>query len=320
MLTSLLGFNWRNSKAHLLLLSKFLNPNSIDEFAKADYWNNALGENAKQAIKHFLDEGLLLRADLEGQLDYKFKATELKNMLKERGLTVSGRKDELISKLIQADPENMKKSVKEIVIVLCSEQGREIAEQFLSDELAKRTRLDEQIGEYLGQRKFKEASLTVALYEAQQVFPRGLGINWKNHNPTLDIEALKAIFVYKPKILSQLDNNLLEMLRFAAGMDYLWGTNNSAKWLRPDFEIGLAIDKATAVRMFLSNAYFHKSITQYRTSGVVKQVQILSENCCEACTKLSGKKFILNAVPELPYEHCTREIGCRCTVITLPEI
>jgi hypothetical protein len=113
MQTSLLGINWRKSNAHLLLLSKFLHPNSIEEFAKADYWNNALGENATQAIKHFIDEGILLKADLEGLLDYKFKITELKNMLKERGLKVSGRKDELITRLIQVDPENMKKASRE---------------------------------------------------------------------------------------------------------------------------------------------------------------------------------------------------------------
>ncbi len=316
MLTSLLGFNWRKSNAHLLLLSKFLHPSSIDEFAKADYWNNALGENAKQAIKRFFDEGLLLQANLDGQLDYKFKATELKAMLKQRGLTVSGRKDELISRLIKDDPDNMKKSVKGMTIVLCSEQGQKIAEQYLSDEFAKRTRLDEKIGEYLRQRKFKEASLAVASYEAQQVFGRVVGINAKTYDPTLVIEALKTIFAYKPNILSRLDNNMLETLRFAAGMDYLWGTN-SAKWLPPDFETGLAIDKFTAARMFLANAYFHGSMTQYRTSGVVNQVQILSKNCCEACMKLSGKKYILNAVPELPYEHCTREMGCNCTTIPM---
>lgn len=316
MQTSLLGINWHKSNAHLLILSKFLHPNSIDEFAKADYWNNALGENAKQAIKRFLDEGMLLQANLEGQLDYKFKATELKNMLKERGLKVSGRKDELITRLIQADPENMKKSVQGTTIVLCSEKGRVIAEQYLSDELAKRARLNEQIREYLSQHKFKEASLAVASFEAQQVFPRGLGINWKNHNPTSDIDALNAIFAFKPKVLSQLENNLIDMLRLSAGMDYLWGTNN-AQWLPPDFETGLAIDKVTAGRMFLSNAYYHRSVTQYRTSGVVNQVQILSKNCCETCMKLSGKKFALNSVPELPYEHCTREMGCNCTVIPM---
>ena len=114
MQTSLLGINWRKSNAHLLLLSKFLNSNSIDEFAKADYWNNALGENAKQIIKRFLDEGLLLPGGLDSQLDYKFKATELKIMLKQRGLIMSGRKDELINRLINADPENMKKSVKRL--------------------------------------------------------------------------------------------------------------------------------------------------------------------------------------------------------------
>lgn len=316
MQTSLLGINWRKSNAHLLLLSKFLHPNSIDEFAKADYWNIALGENAKQAIKRFFDEEMLLQADLEGQLDYKFKATELKNMLKERGLKVSGRKDELITRLIQADPENMKKIVKGTTIVLCSEHGRAIAEQYLSDELAKRTKLNEIIGEYLRQRNFREASLAVASFEAQQVFPRGVGISWKNHNPTSNINALNAIFAFKPMVLSQLENNLLEMLRFSAGMDYLLGTNN-AQWLPPDFETGLTIDKVTAARMFISNAYYHSSITQYRTSGVVNHVQILSKNCCENCMKLSGKKFNLNAVPELPYEHCTRETGCNCGVIPM---
>jgi hypothetical protein len=317
MQTSLPEINWHKSRAHLLLLSKFLRPSSIDEFAKADYWNIALGENAKQAIKRFIDEELLLQANLEGQMDYKFKATELKSMLKERGLTVSGRKDELISRLIQADdPDNMKKSVKEITIVLCSEQGREITEKYLAYELAKRTKLDEQIWEYLRQRKFKEASLAVASYEAQQVFPRGLGINWNNHSPAPDIEALNAIFAFKPKTLLQLENNSLEILRISAGMDYLWGTNN-AQWLRPDFETGLPMEKTTAIRMFLSNAYYHRSLAQYRTSGVVIGVQILSENCCEACRKLSGKKFNLNAVPELPYELCTLETGCRCTAIPI---
>jgi hypothetical protein len=177
--------------------------------------------------------------------------------------------------------------------------------------------LNEQIGEYFKQRKFKEASLVIASFEAQQVFPRGLGINWNNHNPASDIEVLKTIFTYKPKILSQLDNNLLETLRFAAGMDYLWGKNNSGEWLSPDFEIALAIDQVTAVRIFLSNAYYHRSITQYRTSGVVNQVQILSKNCCENCMKLSGKKFLLNEAPELPFENCTREMGCNCTVIPI---
>jgi len=307
---------WHNSNAHLLLLSKFLRHNSIDEFTKADYWDNALGENAKQAIKRFFDEEMLLQADLEGQLDYKFKATELKNMLKERGLKVSGRKDELITRLIQADPENMKKSVKGAIIALCSERGRIIAEQYLSDESTKRIKLNEQILEYLKQRKFKEASLVVASFEAQQVFPRGLGINWKNHNPTSDIEALNAIFAFKPKILSQLENNSLETLRLSAGMDYLWGTNKS-QWLPPDYETGMKIDKVTAARMFISNAYFHREISQYRTGGVVGQVQILTKRCCESCAKLSVQKFELNTVPELPYEHCTREEGCNCTIIPL---
>jgi hypothetical protein len=35
---------------------------------------------------------------------------------------------------------------------------------------------------------------------------------------------------------------------------------------------------------------------------------------CPACKKLSGKRFKISEVPELPYEQCTSEMGCRCDV------
>ncbi len=138
MLRSLLGLDWRKSNAPLLLLSKFLHPQTSDHFAKLDNWKAALGESPEQAIKRFIDEGMLVQADLNAQLDYKFKVTELKGMLKQRGLPVSGRKEDLIHRLIQAGPEAMRGVVTGMTILLCSERGREIAEQYLSAEKARR--------------------------------------------------------------------------------------------------------------------------------------------------------------------------------------
>ena len=82
------------------LLKKFLRPQVTADFSKSD----------QKVIKSFLDEGLLVHADLGEYLAHKFKVTELKSMLKQRGLPTSGRKSELISRLVQADPEWMQEA------------------------------------------------------------------------------------------------------------------------------------------------------------------------------------------------------------------
>ena len=155
----------------------------MDDFALSESWKAALREDPKQAIKRFLDEGMSVEADLSARLDYKFKVTELKNLLKVRGLPVSGRKNDLIQRLIQADSKGMKQAVAGLVVLLCSERGQEIAEQFLASEKSKRDKTEQQVMQHLRQRKFKEASMAVASYEAEQVFPRGLGVDWQHHNP-----------------------------------------------------------------------------------------------------------------------------------------
>lgn len=318
MLRSLLDFEWRKSNAHLLLLSKFLHPRTVDDFAESDAWKTALGENPKQAIKRFLDEDMLVQADLSAQLDYKFKAAELKDIAKKRGLTVSGRKGDLIQRLIQADSEGMKRAVSGLTVLLCSEDGRGIAEQYLANEKAKRRKVEQQVMECLRQRKFKDASVAVASYEAEQVFPRGIGIDWKHHNPAHDIAMLNAIFGSKPKILARLNDSQSDALRLVAGMMYLWGTNQGKEWLPPDFETDLAMDNDAAARMFLFHATHRVNIANYKQSGVVKQVEILAaQDSCDACKKISGKRFKLSEVPELPYEHCTHEMGCRCTLLPI---
>jgi hypothetical protein len=315
MLRFLLGFDWRKSNAHLLFLSKFLHPKTPDDFAESDAWKKVLGESPKQASKRFLDEGMLAQADLSSQLDYKCKVTELKDMLKKRGVTVSGRKGDLIQRLIQADPDGMKQVVAGLTILICSERSQEITEQYIANEKAKRNKIEQQVIDCLRQRKFKEASVTVASYEAEQVFPRGMGIDWKHYDPKRDITMLNIIFGSKPKILARLNDGQLDTLRFAAGMIYLWGTNQGQEWLPPDFQTGLVMDNDAATRMFFFHASHRVNIDNYKQSGVIKQVEILAtQDSCDACKKISGKRFKLNDVIELPYEHCTHEMGCRCTV------
>lgn len=301
------------SKAHMLLLSRFIYPQNQDDVANPDIWRSVLGEHPAQAIKGFVDDDLIKYADLKNTLEYKHKVTELKDMLKKRGLPVSGRKDEMAQRLVTADPNGMKKSIEDLTVVECTQSGRQLAEQYLLGEKEKRSRVEQQIIEYIKKRMFREACLAVAAYEAEQVFSRGLGVDWKHYNPSRDIEVLTIIFNSKPKILSKLGDDKLENLRQGASLMELWGKGTAQEWLLPDLETGLSFDANTAARMFLFYARNKVSLEQYRISGVFKYVVIIAaQDGCDACNKLNKKKYKLNEVQELPYEHCTHEKGCRC--------
>lgn len=317
MLRSLIGFDWRKSQAHLLLLSKFLYPQTAERFAKADYWKDALGETPQQAIKRFQNEGVLVTPGLCEHLAYRYKVGELQAMLKQRSLPVSGRKAALISRLVEADAGGMKKAVAGLTVLQCSDRGHEIASQYLALEKQRREAAEQEVLVILQKGKFREASLLVSSYEAKQVFSRGLNIDWKNHDPGCDVPGLESIFGSKPKILARLDQGKLGPLRLAAGMMSLWGTNKARAWLPAGFETGLAMDSDSAARMLLFHARHQANLEKYRKWGI-KSVEILTANDrlhCEACRKLDAKTFELSEVPELPYEKCTSEIGCRCIAL-----
>lgn len=316
MLRSIMGFDWKKSKAHWLLLSKFLHPRSPDDFSKSDFWESVLGEKPSKSIKRFLDDGLIAIAELDNVLSYKYKVSELKDLLKQRGLPVSGRKDDLIKRLITADPAGMKKTVAGLTILQCIQRGKELSEKYLSNEQENRNHVEMQVMEFINKRMFKEASVAVAAYEAEQVFPRGMGIDWENHNPNRDVEMMNNIFSSRPKILSKLRDEKLDLFRQGAAMMSLWGKNTAKDWLPPDLTTDLSFDVDTAARMFLFHATHKTSLEQYRKSGVVKFVEILAaQDSCDECKIYTKKKYKLNEVPELPHENCAHEKGCRCTLI-----
>ena len=77
---------------------------------------------------------MIAKAGLNEHLAYKFKVSELKTILKRYNLPLSGRKDDLIARLIQADSQGMEEVVADITVYCCTEQGKMITEQYLNDE------------------------------------------------------------------------------------------------------------------------------------------------------------------------------------------
>lgn len=304
------------------MLSKFIHANRFEDFARHDYWkntwNNVLGEPLTKAIKRFEDEKMLITAELNDLLLYRYKVNELKDMLKQRGLPVSGSKDELAQRLVQADPNGLRKAVAELRLLKCTEHGHEMAEQYLVAEKEKRAKVEYRVMEYLTKRKFREASLMVAAYEVEQVFSRGIGLDWKHYDPSHNVEMLKTLFESKPRIVAQLGDERLEALRIGAAMMALWGTNMAEEWLPTDLETGLPFGNDAVARNVLDYAQNRATLLGLKKQGMVKRVKVCSsrdDRTCEKCKSLDGKVFTIDeALEKMPLpDWCNSEEGwCRC--------
>ena len=307
------------SSAQLLFLSKFKSPKSADLYANDESWKEVLEEKPTKTVDRFKRDGLLLETNLEQRIDISFKSTELKEMLKKRGLKQSGRKEEQIARLIEYNRAEMEKTVVKVKGYILSVKGTELAIDYLEREREIRERAEEQVLDFLKKRDFEKAVRTMANYESVQVFPRGMGIDWKRYNPRRDVNQLKYIFSSKPAILKGLDESKFEVLRLAAGVMLLWGKSRCEEWLLKDFTSGFRLDAETAARMFLFFGMSKYELDFLRESrDFIDGIQISAiEDSCRACKGIHARIFKLNNVIELPYENCTHEMGCRCTYLPI---
>lgn len=78
MLRVLLGFDWRKSSAHYLLLTKFLYPQDTNHLEGSEDWKRALGEDPRRAVRRFIEEGLLESVELAELVDRRYKVSDLK--------------------------------------------------------------------------------------------------------------------------------------------------------------------------------------------------------------------------------------------------
>ena len=165
-------------------------------------------------------------------------------------------------------------------------------------------------------RDYEGASRAVARFESTQPGSRGMGMDWKNHDPRPDVFILSVIFGEVPEIVASVQPALLNQLQMAAAQMHLWGTNKATSYLPGGFSTGIALDADTAARMFIFRAQHRQKIEEYKGMDV-RKVRILGAGnsripACPACQALNGKTYSLGKAPALPFKNCTCSVGCRC--------
>ncbi|HEY9151798.1 MAG TPA: hypothetical protein VIN60_02850, partial [Anaerolineales bacterium] len=299
-------------------LARFIEPQKVNDTAKFQKWTVPLGEPVENALKRFLDLKLIIRADLVDHLITIFNGPQLKQMLVSRGLPVSGAKRAMATRLIEQDINGMNKLIEDSFVLVCSKAGIELARTYLEYEDSRHTEAIKQSEIALREKRFKDAALIVAKYEADSVFPRGLWISistsrnnnhWKNYNPVQDEAKLGYIFTRTPKLLINKGWDKLPDIRIVAGMSYLWGNAEEA-------QIECGAETQSVANLLTSHSIFLFKMDEARQLGY-KYMRVLTCNdgiVCKPCKKLAKTKHRIDDVPELPYEFCEEESGCRCWV------
>ena len=289
-----------DSPAHKLLLSKYMRPHTIDDYSTSGSWREVLGELPTQAIDNFVRNGLLRAGNLRDHIYYKYKVPELKIFLRQLPLPVSGRKDELISRLIQADSMGMEIKVQDIEVLICTERGLEMGEQYIMEQEQIRDETEWQVFKFLQDGRFGQACSTVSEYEANQVFQRGFNVDWNNFDYQPWIKILNNIFSSTPKVLVDNPPNIIEPHRILAGMKHVWGKFKIQKWAEKilvdeiDFQLNI-------ITSLISYAQYSSSLEIMKEDGFehVKIVSYVNDQLvCDECKILNKQIFEIENVPE----------------------
>lgn len=140
--------------------------------------------------------------------------------------------------------------------------------------------------------------------------------------PFASEKKIRALINCHPKILRSLSHDLRTKLNFAAIMAELLGPQyRESEWLPEDLNLGLRMTSSAAVRTFgfcerhydQLNVFAHSGLTELKIN-VCRNVDG-SYPACPVCKKLRDTIWTKDTIPELPYEHCTNNLGCRCLVL-----
>ena len=308
-------FDWKNSEAHSLLLSKFIDPNFSSIFENSQEWAKILKEKPAKAIQRFNREGYLTERNLGTEKD---KTNIQQNQKLEHlgnGNINKGRKPGLKEELRNPTSDFLEGLVAGSRIYHCSTMGLQFAKKYLQKKETEKEEVEKIMINLLHQNQFEKSSELVTEYESRQLFPKRNVGTGTNHKLQQDVEVLTLISISHPKILKENSSHELDDLRLAASMMYLWDTHTGVKWIPSQAKLSTSMGVDTAVRMLCSYSVNLSKLSELQPGkdGIVRVTISTKEECCAECNMLSGNIYQLKDVIEIPYERCTNILGCECS-------
>jgi hypothetical protein len=293
--------DWRASEGHQQLLLTFTLPNAAENVPKWVGWGGLLGESLDSAIQRLKTDGALLSVD-DGKwrILYNRGANELKKMCRERGLKVSGTKEQMAERLASVDPSGLVLGYPG-ELLRCSHEAEQIAnarrEAWKQSQLATESAVEAALREG----KVEDALRICSAFEQERTpFHPEMPLV-----PCSRDQIMTALTATPPALRSYPAAEIREA-RIQAAM-VLLGAKRVPRFT-PEMK---------PVHTLIAYVALHRSLGSWRESGVVVGVvvQCSNDGPCRECKKLEGRVWPIEAVPELPNPACTTPGGCRCASV-----
>lgn len=301
---------WPQDSAFQRLLAEFIHPR-VQQGAIMDYWQSTLGEPPQRVVDSYVESGLLIpssQGNLGDAISTAFSVDQLKELLRERHLKLSGNKSVLISRLITADEPRMREIIRAANYIELAPQIKPLAECFTENRKVEQKRAISTSLSALRDGRFAEAVTVMADYQKAQTFQRGIGLDWSEDSLVVEYaETMSLIFSSLPKILKPyVQEEQLPGLRLAAAIDHLWGSNRLHREIENLPENYGKFSQQEAISVFSHFAYEASRLRNFRADGI-RHIEVYGDEqtACAACKKIIGKRYSIGRIPELPPPRCT---------------
>ncbi len=301
-----------DTDAKKLFLAEFRNGTDIKwlddkNYYKSQIYSSHFGD-IKRQFETLRKNGLVEKMSPAQIVSHNLKLTELKDECKKRGLKVSGKKDDLVARLLEADPNFIDRCKNKNGLWICSSTGLEIVNAYYSEEKQREEYLKEKVFSLIRSREYKTAALEVEIYRNRKVFTDWMGAG--HLSLAGEADKIKTICENIPNGLNRLDEFSLEKARLLVSYDMLRGTNEIRKFQSeptnvPELSIG------TAMTILMNYACFREDLKEWKKSKVVTGVQIIGDGLCPECQKICGIYTWKDQIPEIPNPKCQNSDPCR---------
>lgn len=303
------SLNFTNIKDVEIEFLKKLNGYLVDnDYPK--YWNDYI-HDTKKFTKRLIKSNLLRTSTPRDSIKY-LKVKELKDLLGKKSLDAKGKKDELIERVLTNYNDNELKDIIEWdKRYILTKEGNEIVESYTSDKDKLYKNLSIEVFNLVKELKINEAYIKIAQFEQNQVFKRGIGIDWSKE---AQIGMNKNNIKFYERIIKSETENIDLVIASISGI--LLGENSKkiAKIYSNHLSNISNIEDEINYNQSLINSkldiknYKEMSVDKYQILGT------LDKNTCEKCGNLDGKVFRYKDTKiGINYPPFCKK--CRCTTV-----
>jgi len=310
----------------LEVLIKFLKPLPKD-YLLTLYWKLEYESISKKqlstVIEKLISNKYIEPPSLDKILDYQFCVQELKEFCKQRELKRTGRKAELIERLIINDESGMKLEVKKNNLYICSNKGKILAKEYIDKRKEEKELAKKMILDFLEKKNFKSAIRTKILFQSNQFFNRGLGVEFLKEEEKNYIPLFERIFLETPPMLKELSEEKLFYFKVLTCFNHLWISSINHHITKQEKFSSRFSNKGIINLLFSYSSNkielekirrdFRESNPEERKEMGLRIYTCNDDYVCEECNKLANRRYKIDGkIPDLPNPFCTCQDGCRC--------